>query len=79
MRTVVPKTNNRRVRFITVGNDLVVGFKEAEDGGDDDVEGNNDMVGLDGSPLEIVFCSYLNGRGECEGKGNDGFVIRKVE
>ena len=79
MRTVVPKTNNRRVRFITVGNDLVVGFEEAEDGGDDDMEGDNDMIGLNGSPLEIMFRPYLNGRGECEGKGDDGFVVSKVE
>ena len=79
MRTVVPKTNDRRVRFITVRNDLVVGFKEAEDGGDDNMEGDDDMVGLDGSPLEIMFSPYLNGRGECEGKGNNGFVVRKVE
>ena len=46
MRTVVPKTNNRRVRFITIGNDLIVGFKEAEDGGDDDMERDDDMIGL---------------------------------
>ena len=46
MRTVVPETNDRRVRFITVGDNLIVGFKEAEDGGDDDMERDNDMVGL---------------------------------
>ena len=79
MRTVVPKTNNGRVRFITVGNNLVVGFKEAEDGGDDDMEGDNDVIGLYGSPLEVVFCPYLNGRGECKGKRDDGLVISKVE
>ena len=68
MRTVVPKTNDRWVRFITVGNDLIVGFKEAEDGGDDDVERDNNMVCLYGPPLEIMFSPYLNGRGEGEGK-----------
>ena len=79
MRTVVPKTNNRWVRFITVRNDLIIGFKEAEDGGDDDMEGDDDVIGLCGPPLEIMFRSYLNRRRECEGKGNDGFVVRKVE
>ena len=79
MRTVVPKANNGRVRFITVGNDLVVGFKETEDGGDDDMERDNDMISLYGSPLKVVFRPYLNGRGECEGKGDDGFVVSKVE
>ena len=79
MRTVVPKTNNRRVRFITVGNDLIVGFKEAEDRRNDDMERDNDVIGLYGSPLEIMFCPYLDGRGEREGKGNDGFVICKVK
>ena len=79
MRTVVPKTNDRWMRFITVGNDLIVGFKEAEDGGDDDMERDNDVIGLYGSPLEIMFRPYLNGRGECERKGDDGFVVCKVE
>ena len=46
MRTVVPKANNRRVGFITVRNDLIVGFEEAEDGGDDNMERDNDMIGL---------------------------------
>ena len=79
MRTVVPKTNNRRVRFITVGNYLIVGFEEAKDGGDDDMERDNDVIGLYGSPLEIMFRPYLNGRGECEGEGDDGFVISEME
>ena len=75
----MPETNNRRMGFITVGNDLIVGFKEAEDGGDDDMERDNDVIGLYGSPLEIVFGPNLNGGGECEGEGNDGFIICKVE
>ena len=79
MRTVVPKTNDGRVRFITVRNDLIVGFEEAKDGGDDDMERDNDMIGLYGSPLEIMFCPYLNGRGERERKGDDGFVVGKME
>ena len=79
MRTVVPKTNNRWVRFVTIRNDLIVGFKEAEDGGDDDMERDNDVIGLYGSPLEVVLGPYLNGRGEREGEGDDGFVISKME
>ena len=42
----MPETNNRRVGFITVRNDLVVGFKEAENGGDDNMERDNNMIGL---------------------------------
>ena len=26
-----------------------------------------------------MFGPYLNGRGECEGKGNNGFVVHKME
>ena len=79
MRTVVPKTNDGRVRFIAIGDDLKGGFKVAEDRGDDDVERDNDMIGLLRSPLEVMFCPYLNGRGECEGEGYDRFVVRKME
>ena len=46
MRTVVPQTDDRWMRFITVGNNLIVGFKETEDRGDDDMERDNDMIGL---------------------------------
>ena len=79
VRTVVPEANDGRMGFVAVGNDLVVGFKEAKDGGDDDVKGDNNMVGLYGSPLEVMFSSYSNRRGESEGERYDGFVISKME
>ena len=79
MRTVVPKTDDRRMRFVAVGNDLIVGFKEAKNRGDDDVEGDDDMIGLVRSPLEVMLCAYLNRGGKCEGEGYDGFVIGKME
>ena len=75
----MPKTDDGRMGFIAIGNDLIVGFKEAKDGGDDNVKGDNNMIGLLGSPLEVVLCSYLNGRGESEGERDNGFVISKVE
>ena len=75
----MPKTDDGWMRFVAVGNDLVIGFKEAEDGGDDDMERDNNMIGLYGSPLEIVLRPYLNGRGEGEGKGDDGLVVCKME
>ena len=78
MRTVVPKTDDGRMRFVAVGNDLKVGFKEAEDRGDD-MERDNNMIGLLRPPLEVMFCSYLNGRGESEGEGYDRFVVREME
>ena len=79
MRTVVPKTNDGRMRFVAVGDDLIIGFEEAEDGGNDEVERDNNMIGLLRSPLEVMFCPYLNGRGECEGEGDDRFVMSKME
>ena len=79
MRTVVPEANDGWMGFIAVGNDLIVGFKEAKDRGDDDVEGDDDMIGLLRPPLEVMLCPYLNGRGECEGEGNNGFVVCKME
>ena len=75
----MPKTDDRRMRFVAVGNDLIVGLKEAKDGGDDDVERNDNMIGLLRPPLEVMFCPYLNGRGEREGEGYDGFVVGKME
>ena len=67
------------MRFVAVGDDLVVGFKEAKDGGNDDVERDNNMIGLLRSPLEVMLGPYLNGRGECEGEGYDRFVVGKME
>ena len=75
----MPETNDRRMGFVAIGNDLIIGFKEAEDRGDDDVERDDNMVGFLGSPLEVVLCPYLNGRGEREGEGYDGFVVSKME
>ena len=75
----MPQANDGWVGFVAIGDNLIVGFEEAKDGGDDDVEGDNNMIGLLGSPLEVMFSSYLNGRGEREGEGDDGFVISKVE
>ena len=75
----MPKTDDGRMRFVAVRNDLIVGLEEAKDGGNDDMERDNNMIGLLGSPLEVMLCSYLNGRGECEGEGYDGFVISEME
>ena len=75
----MPETNDGRMGFVAVRNDLVVGFKETKDGGDDDVKRDNDMVGLYGSPLEVMLCPYLDGRGKRKGEGDDGLVISKME
>ena len=75
----MPKTNDGRVRFIAVRNDLIIGFEEAKDGRNDDVERDNDMIGLLRSPLEVMFCPYLNGRGEGEGEGYNRFVVCKMK
>ena len=75
----MPKADNRWMRFVAIGNDLIVGFEEAKDRGDDDVEGDDDVIGLLGSPLEVMLCAYLNGRGEGEREGYDRFVVGKME
>ena len=75
----MPKTNNGGMRFVAVRDDLVVGLKEAKYGGDDEVERDDNMIGLLGSPLEVVFRPYLNRRGEREGKGYNRFVVGKME
>ena len=75
----MPEAKDGRMRFVTVGGDLKVGFKEAKDRGDDDVKRDNNVIGLLRSPLEVVLCPYLNGRGECEGEGNDRLVVCKME
>ena len=79
MRTVVPETDDRRMGFVTVGNDLIAGFEEAKDRGDNNVEGDDNMIGLLRPPLEVMLCSYLNGGREREREGYDGFVVSKVE
>ena len=75
----MPKTDDGWMRFVAVRNDLIVGFEEAKDRGDDDVERDDNMIGLLRSPLEVMLCPYLNGRGEREREGYDGFVIGKIE
>ena len=79
MRTVVPKTDDGWMGFIAVRDDLIVGFEEAKDGGNDDVERDNNMISLLGPPLEVMLCSYLDRRGERKGEGDDGFVVSKME
>ena len=75
----MPKANDGWMGFIAVRDDLVIGFEEAKDWGNDDVERDNNMIGLLGSPLEVMLCPYLNGRGEREGEGYNGFVVSKVK
>ena len=75
----MPKTDYGGMRFVAVGDNLVVGFKETKDGGDDNVKRDDYVVGLLGSPLEVMLCPYLNGRGERKGEGDDGFIISKME
>ena len=79
VRTVVPEANDRWMGFVAVRYYLIVGLEEAKDGGNDDMERDNNMIGLLGSPLEVMLRSYLNGRGEREGEGYDGFVVSKME
>ena len=43
------------------------------------MKGDNNMIGLLGSPLEVMLGPYLNGRGECEGEGYDWFVVCEME
>ena len=75
----MPKTDYGRMRFVAVRNDLIVGFEETKDRGDDDVKRDDYVVGLLRSPLKVMLGSYLNGRRECKGKGDDGFVISQME
>ena len=79
MRTIVPKTDYGGMGFVAVGNNLVVGFEETKDRGDDNVKGNDYVVGLLRSPLEVMLRSHLNGGRKHKGEGDDGFVIRKME
>ena len=75
----MPEANDRGMRFVAIRNNLIIGFEETEDGGNDDVERDNDVIGLLRSPLEVVLGSYLDRRGEREGEGYDGFVVGKME
>ena len=75
----MPKANDQGMGFVAVRNDLIIGFEEAEDGGNDDMERDNNVIGLVRSPLEVMFGSYLDRRGEHEGEGYDGFVVSKMK
>ena len=75
----MPKTDYGWMRFVAVGNNLIVGFEETKDRGDDDVERDNNMIGLLRSPLEVMLRPYLNRRGECEGEGYDRFIVGEME
>ena len=60
MRTVVPETLDNWMGFVAVRNDLIVGLKEAERRGYNEVYGSDDEVGFFSSPLKVVLCSYLD-------------------
>ena len=75
----MPKANDRWMGFVAVRNDLIVRFEETKHGGNDDVEGDNNMIGLLRPPLEVMLCSYLNGGRKREGERDNGFVVGKME
>ena len=75
----MPKTDYGGMRFVAVRNDLIVGFEETKDRGDDDVERDDNVIRLYRPPLEVVLGSYLNRRGESEGKRDDRFVVCEME
>ena len=71
MRTIVPKTDDDGVGFVSVGDNLEIGFKEAEGGGYDKVHQGDDEVRLLAPPLKVVFGSYLNRGEKSKGGGNN--------
>ena len=60
MRTILPQTDDSRMRFVAIGDDVELGFEEAEDWGYNEVDRDDDAVGLFRPPLEVVLGSYLN-------------------
>ena len=75
----MPKTDYGWVRFVAVRNDLIVGFEETKDRGDDDVKRDDYVVGLLRSPLEVMLGPYLNRGREHKGERYDRFVVGEME
>ena len=75
----MPEAKDGRMGFVTINNDLELGFKEVINQRDDDVEGEDDEVIFLSSPLEVMLRADLNGGGMSKGCGYNGFVIRNVE
>ena len=59
----MPKTDDGWMRFVAITDDLELWFKETVNRGDDNMEGEDDKIIFLGPPLEVMFCSYLYGRG----------------
>ena len=75
----MPEAEDGGMRFVTVNDDFKLGFEEAVDRRDDDVEGEDDKVIFLASPLEVMLRANLNRSGVSEGGGNNGFVVRNME
>ena len=75
----MPEAEDGGMGFITVNDYFELGFKEAVNRGDDNVEGEDDKVIFLGSPLEVMLRTNLNGSGVSERGGDDGFVVHNVE
>ena len=75
----MPEAEDSGMRFVTVGDYLELGFKEAIHRRNDNVKGEDDKVIFLSSPLEVMLQANLNGSGMSEGGGNDGFIVRNVE
>ena len=75
----MPEAEDGGVRFVTINNNLELGFEETIDWGDDNVEGEDDEVIFLGPPLEVMLRADLNRSGVSKGGRDDGFVIRNVK
>ena len=51
----MPKTNDGRMGFVTVDNNLELWLEEAVDWGDDNMKGEDNEIIFLGPPLEVVF------------------------
>ena len=67
-RTVTPKTMYNREGFEMLRTKGEEGLCEGESGMDDEMEGYDGNSRLFVKPLKVVFRSYLNRSGFCEGE-----------
>ena len=68
----MPKAKDGGMGFVTINNDLELGFKET-------INWRDDEVIFLGPPLEVVLQTDLDRGGVSKRGGDDGFVVYNVE
>ena len=75
----MPKTEDGRMGFVAVDDNLELRFEEAVNWGNEDVEGEDNEIIFLGPPLKVVLQANLNRSRVGEGSRNYWLVVHNVK